>query len=550
MTEQKLNIKLVELLLETKTVERKVLQEKLKKAYYEGEPLITDDEYDKLFGSDDYVGYTPEQNGPWEVLDHKIEMGSLDKIKTWKDAESFVKKHQNRVVWEPKLDGLSMELVYEQGNLTHAILRGGGDKGEDVLKNAKNFQYVVKELPDNHAPYVSVRGEVVISQSCFNQLRQISGADYSNRRNCVPGICRRYDGRYSDFLSFWSYDIIEQNDKGEIKVYNNELEKLTTLYTYGFNLPFAYNTMTENQYNKYGDIRDTAEEFQMDGLVIKALDMSEQIALKFEPNGERTTVTEYQWEVGVTGKLAPKILFEKVNVGGSNLTKASGGSLRVLEELNAPIGSIVEVRKMNDVIPKVTRVITRPEGLNFEPPTNCPICGEELQRQGTDLYCVNQKCPIKLKNKCCAPYWAIAIKGITSGYIEKLVESGKITQPADTLKVTAEQIVQTGGYSLERAQWVVEETHKKWKEIIEQDLLLHLLWMLPIPTVSNAAYEKIADNFKTIDDFYLYLTSQDVEIEKSYWTNILGNAKGIKTQEYLIENREDIVKLIEGMRAL
>ena len=541
MTEQ--NKKLIALMKRIGVVDEKVLQEKLKKAYYEGEPIITDQEYDELFPND-YVGYIVEQNGPWEVREHKIAMGSLDKLKTWQEAVNWL-KDKKEIIWEPKLDGLSMELEYEFGQLKHATLRGGGDKGEDIFKNAINFIGVLLNIDAIDKPYTSVRGEVVISKTNFQKLCELSNEAYSNRRNCVPGICRRYDGLYSNLLSFYAYDIIEEGIE-----FISELHKLTTLYNYEFKLPFAFNTMTEQSYVSYGDIRDTAEEFQMDGLVIKTLDMSQQIALKFEPKGERTTVTGYQWEVGVTGKLAPKILFETVNIGGSNLSQASGGSLRVLEELNAPIGSIVEVRKMNDVIPKVTHAIERPNGAKFEPPTTCPICGQPLERQGTDLYCVNKTCLVKIKNKCCAVYWAIAIKGITSGFIEKRVEWGQIKQPHQVLEITPEQIVETGGYSLERAQWVIEEIHKKWKEIIKQDLLLHLLWMLPIPTVSNAAYEKIADNFKTIDAFYTYLTSQEVEIEKTYWTNILGNAKGIKTQEYLIENREDIVKLIEGMRVL
>ena len=203
MTEQ--NKKLIELMKHVGVVDEKVLQEKLKKAYYEGEPIISDTEYDELFGNKDYVGYTPEQSGPWEVLEHKIEMGSLDKLKTWEQAQNWL-KDKGAVIWEPKLDGLSIELVYELGKLTHAILRGGGDKGEDILKNARKFQYVPQTI-DTTVQYVSVRGEVVINQSSFNQLRQTSEADYSNRRNCVPGICRRYDGRYSDFLSFWAYDI-------------------------------------------------------------------------------------------------------------------------------------------------------------------------------------------------------------------------------------------------------------------------------------------------------------------------------------------------------
>lgn len=545
MTEQ--NKKIIELMKHIGVVDEKVLQEKLKKAYYEGEPLITDAEYDELFGDKDYVGYTPEQNGPWEVLDHKIEMGSLDKLKTWSEAEKWL-KDKSQVVWEPKLDGLSIELVYDFGILKHAILRGGGDKGEDILKNAINFKNVPQKIDAGTLPYVSVRGEVVIKQSDFDQLRQTFGADYSNRRNCVPGICRRYDGRYSDFLSFYAYDIVEiVNDVEDKKDYSTELEKLTTLYNYGFKLPFAFNTMSEENYIKYGDMRDTAEEFQMDGLVIKTMDMRHQIALKFEPKGETTTVTGYTWELGTTGKYVPTIWFEKVNVGGSNLQKAAIGSFQGYNDLHATIGSVVEVRKMGDVIPKVTRVITHNEKEVLGIPLYCPKCNQPFERQGADLYCTNPKCPSKIKNKCCAVYWAIAIKGITSGFIEKLVDEGKITQPHQVLRITAEDIVSTGGYSMDRANWVVEETHKKWKEIIDNNLVENFFWMLPIPTISNAAYTKLAAYFGNIQDIVEFLNDQLDETGKNDLIEMLGNAKGIKTFEYFEQNKEDIIELIREL---
>jgi DNA ligase (NAD+) len=543
MTE-KLDIEQVKLLLHTGTVERKVLQEKLKKAYYENEPLITDAEYDELFPKD-YVGYTPEQNGPWEVLEHKIAMGSLDKLKTWEQAEKWTKNKD--VLWQPKLDGLSIEMVYEQGKLTHAILRGGGDKGEDVLKNALSFKNVPHTINSTEL-YLSVRGEVVIAQSDFEDLCNQSNNAYSNRRNCIPGICRRYDGQYANHLSFYAYDICTEEmaqSNDDVRFYTDEKTKLLRLYELGFKIPFTRLTMTEEDYMSYGDIRDTAESFQMDGLVIKTTDGKEQIALKFEPKGEITTVTGYTWEVGTTGKLVPKILFETVNVGGSNLSQAAGGSLQGILDLNASIGSKVEVKRMGDVIPKVTRVVEKSEQ-KIEVPTTCPICGGTVERQGADIYCVNPDCKVKVKNKCCAVYWAIAIKGITSGWIEKLVDENKITKPSDVVKATADDIVSTGGYSLDRANWVIEEMHKKWKEIIDNELLEHLLWMLPIPTISNAGYKNITEQFKTITEFCTYL--QENDIIQQDWITIMGNAKGIKTYEYLSSNKEQIIDLIQTLR--
>ena len=240
MTEQ--NKKLIELMKHIGVVDEKLLQERLKKAYYEGEPLITDAEYDELFGDKDYVGYTVDQSGPWQVLPHKIPMGSLPKLKTWEDAQNWL-KDKGQVIWQPKLDGLSIELVYELGKLTHAILRGGGTEGEDVLKNAKNFQYVPDEIPTTNKSYVSVRGEVVISNESFGALLINSQESYSNRRNCVPGICRRYDGKYSEYLSFWAYDIIAEGT-----TYQEETSKLVALNHLGFKIPFSKIDMTEIEY--------------------------------------------------------------------------------------------------------------------------------------------------------------------------------------------------------------------------------------------------------------------------------------------------------------
>lgn len=538
MTEQ--NKKLVELMKHIGVVDEKLLQERLKKAYYEGEPLITDAEYDELFGDKDYVGYTVDQSGPWQVLPHKIPMGSLPKLKIWEDAQNWL-KDKGQVIWQPKLDGLSIELVYEFGKLTHAILRGGGTEGEDVLKNAKNFQFVPEQI-NTAVPYVSVRGEVVISNESFGKLLIDSQESYSNRRNCVPGICRRYDGKYSEYLSFWAYDIIAEGT-----TYQEETSKLVALNHLGFKIPFLKIDMTEIEYQGYGNIRDTANEFQMDGLVIKTNDLNFQIALKFEPNGEQTVVTNYTWEVGTTGKLVPIIWFEPVNVGGTTLKKASGASLRNIKQLNAPVGSIVEVRKMNDVIPKVTKCI-KSSNQPLDIPTHCPICGSLLEEQGADIYCVNSKCRIKMENKCTSVYWAVAIKGIKDGWIKKLMEQGLIEEPKDVLEVSYRQLASTG-MSEQRAQKVMEELRTKWSNIIKEDDVLKVLWMLPIPTIAGKAQEKLANYFETIQGLYVFVRDSH-ETDKSELIHILGNSKGNAAYSYFVENKEQILSLIDKLREL
>lgn len=537
------------LMTQTNTNTEQELQELLKKRYYEtNEPIIDDMTYDNLFGDKDYVGYTPEKNGPWDVLEHKIPMGSLEKIKTWDDAIKWV--NNKSVVWQPKLDGLSMELIYTQGKLSHAILRGGGDKGEDILKNAAKFEGSIPEIRETSFN-VSVRGEVVISSTNFEKLNRDSQGLYSNRRNCISGICRRYDGKYSEYLSFYTYDIIfYDNNNNIIARYNTYIDKIKELYELGFKIPFTLKDMNEAQYNSYAEIRNSAEQFQMDGLVIKSLENNDMIALKFPPNGEQTTVTGYTWEVGTTGKLVPVIYFEKVNIGGSNLTKASVGSYKIYKELNAPIGSIVEVRKMNDVIPKVVRTVQASEN-SLETPDVCPICGTKLELKGTDLYCVNNNCPVKIEQSCTAVYDVIAIKGIKSGWIKDLIKQGKIKEPADVLKITNDDIANLDGYSLKTAEKITSNFAEQINTIFANNdkYLKTFLKMIAIPGLGDKAYDKFANIFTDMNDIIVWI-QQLSEENKSQLKTALGNSAGEKSYDYIINHKSEILNLINAMKEL
>ena len=543
--QEKINL----LLQRTNLKTEQELQEYLKREYYTAKPIITDGEYDELFGDKDYVGYTVDaQTSPWNVLEHKIPMGSLEKIKTWEQAVKWV--GDRKVIWEPKLDGLSMEAVYENGILKHAILRGGGDKGEDIYKNAKNFIGVPQTIKTD-ALYVSVRGEVVISQSNFNKLVQLSNEAYSNRRNCIAGICRRYDGQYSNLLSFYTYDIIEEYSNSKIRAQGSETDKIMNLYHLGFKIPFAFNTMTEEKYHKYADIRNSAEEFQMDGLVIKCQDMSEQIALKFEPNGELTKVTGYTWEVGSTGKLVPVIHFEPVVVGGTKLTKASVGSYKIYQELNATEGSVVEVKKMNDVIPKVVRTVERNENEILEVPFICPVCGEGLAEKGTDLYCVNNDCPIKVELSCTSVYNAMIIKGITDKWVTELIKTNVIKQPADVIRVKAEDIANIEGYSLKTGTKIVEHFENEINKMYANGdkYLAQFLKMIPIPSLGEKAYEKFTNIFSDVRDFETWIKDiqhKDVNQLKA----ALGNAAGEKAFDYMKGHKQEIIELINATKEL
>ncbi len=506
------------------------LQQLLKQKYYEGTPVISDEQYDNMFNlNTEPIGYSVNKSS-WGVAKHLYRMGSLRKIKTYGDAVKWM-SDKSDVVIEPKLDGLSICYYYINGVCTSAVLRGDGISGEDIFVNAKKFKgYIENVRPDIKA----VRGEIVISLSDFEKIKD----EYSNRRNAVAGICRRQDGEFSDLLTFFAYDVQLEN-----AVNNTEINNMQLLYEHKFNVPFVYSELSEQLYLQLADMRLNAEPFQMDGLVLKINDIDTQnrlglkdmrplgqIALKFPPvsEGGETVLTGYEWNVGSTGAVIPKALFKTVDLQGSKVSKAAMGSFQQVIEMNMGIGSKILVKKMGDVIPKITDVLER-QGVP-EIPTACPDCGTTLIRRGANLFCDNPQCPQKLIASCSHFVKALKIKGLGNSFVAKLVKNKVINNPVQVLSLTPDILVKGVQMSVTRAS----NTVLLIKDALRQLSVNNILNLFLINGISAKAYDIISNYIKD-DVLKLFNITKEISIQ------LLGDSKGTELFEFIQKEKDNIL---------
>lgn len=451
------------------------LQQKLKAAYYEGNALVTDATYDKLFPVDP-IGYQV-QSVIWPKFTHLVESTAMSKFKKIEDANNLIQTTNFYVqVVEPKLDGINMKLYYEHGKLVHAVTRGSGVEGEDILLNALKFKQVLPSINTKFSMTV-IEGEITISANDFNIIKQTSSTEYSNRRNAAAGIARRLDGQNSEYLTFYAYTIYEP--------VNGKLDKLPVLdcrqklSAYGFSIPVDYLSTGKTLEQIYADaaqIRDTNEDYLLDGLVIKSRE--NRFALKFPANTGETTVTGYRWELGTTYKLIPVVLYDTITIGGANYSKASLASAQNYKNTNAPIGSTIEIARANEVIPYLKSVILRSDN-PLDIPTECPVCGAPLDWQGAHLVCNNENCGSRFYSKCQRLLAILDIRGFKFATIAELIKLGVVTEATQILTLTPEQLMQSG-----KSQRVAVKIAQGIKDRLKELSDVAIVFALNLPGIS------------------------------------------------------------------
>uniref|UniRef100_A0A6C0JQQ5 DNA ligase (NAD(+)) n=1 Tax=viral metagenome TaxID=1070528 RepID=A0A6C0JQQ5_9ZZZZ len=396
-------------------------------AYYNGKDLLMDDDtYDaaikKLESIDPenpYLQKIGQDNNPeFQKRQHKMPMGSQQKAA---NAEEFKKWHTkgyangDTMTVNHKLDGLSIELVYEKGKLVHGITRGKGNKGDDITKNVLKMKGIVKKL--DYPATCSIRGEIIMKTSTFEKKYKPKG--HKMVRTMAAGLSKRPDGVGCQDLHIIVYDILLHNmDDPEIlkKAPTTEKIKMQFLESQGF-------TTAETRYCKnikevlawYNELQDPENEtnrdsleIEIDGLVIKCntvdhedmkrMKPNRQIALKFPPRQVTSTLQKVVWNISGTN-YTPVAHITPVNIDGSTVTKASLCNPGVMKDLGLRIGSTVTVVKRGDIIPKIESVIEIGDGDEIDIPTECSNCSEQLVCTDTKLYCPNEECGNKLSHQ-------------------------------------------------------------------------------------------------------------------------------------------------------
>lgn len=419
------------------------LLEQADAAYYEqGEPIMTDYEYDvwrELFGERAKLGPTPLKK-----VDLPAPAGSLHKAKTNEDLLKWLGSSKAKVVATPKLDGVSVVLHYKDGRLRCACTRGDGLQGQDITGKVKLFRNPPPEKVSVKDEFV-VRGEAVLSEEDFAELK----TDYRNPRNTVAGVlnAKEVNEEVLNRIRLYVYSLLEAGSG--LPLLTDKIEELKLLKKMGFTVPKAKVftlTKTSELERIYQDI--APEGIAADGLVIESVDREGRLdfetgtlnpkwarAWKPELKPVTTTVEEVEWNVSRHGKLKPRVRVEPVEFGGVTVTYATGNHAQWIKENKIGPGAVVSLVRSGDVIPEIVTVL-RPGKVAL--PERCPECGTKTVWQSVDLVCPNKNCPGRTSRSLQHFLAALEVEGAGPGTARALMQAG-ITTPESLLKVAYEE---------------------------------------------------------------------------------------------------------------
>jgi len=462
---------------------RKELRRHNELYYVKGKPEISDSRYDELmrelkelekkhprYMSPDSPTQTVGAPIPEKFVKvrHRFPMLSLESVSDEEAAEHFDRTCGKEIgtapeyTCEPKLDGISIELVYENGAFTSGSTRGDGIVGEDVTLNLKTIPDVPGRLKGKKPPRrIAVRGEVMMHIKDFRELNKKQAAEgkdlFANPRNVAAGSMRQLDWRITGQrkLHVYCYRILDISE-GMPK---SQTEALKFLKELGFRIsPNARHCSGVKEVIAYHhDMEKKRDDldYEIDGVVVKVDDIASQeklgrrttnprwaIAYKFEPRKEITRVEDITVQVGRTGVLTPLALLQSVEVGGVTVSRATLHNMDQIAKLGVKIGDYVKVERAGDVIPHITEVLKRRRTggeKEFRMPKKCPSCGTPIEREDVFYRCpASIACPAQLKEAMIhyASKGAVDIDGFSDKTVELLYEKGLIKSIADiyTLK--------------------------------------------------------------------------------------------------------------------
>ena len=550
-----------------------ILNEASKAYYAEDHEIMSNFEYDKLYDelvaleqetgitlSDSptvHVGYEVVSELPKER--HPAPMLSLDKTKDVGALADWLNGKEGLLSW--KMDGLTVVLTYDNGELVKAVTRGNGEIGEVITANAKTFKNIPLRI--SYKGRLSVRGEAVISYSDFEKINsQIPDTDakYKNPRNLCSCSVRQLNSEITAKrnVRFFAFSMVEPEDKELVDSFENSFKKrFEYLESLGFQV-VEYKEVTSETIADA--VKSFAEkipqnDFPSDGLVLdledvaygKSLGMTakfprDAIAFKWQDEEAETTLTEIEWSPSRTGLINPVAIFEPVDLEGTEVRRASLHNISYVKDMKLGLGDRIKVYKANMIIPQISENLTKSGSLEI--PDTCPACGAATvikNENGTEtLNCPNPECPaknIKLFSLFVSRN-AMNIDGISEATLERFIAEGFLHRLSDIYKLSdyKDRIVVLDGFGEKSYNNMLSSIEKSRKCTMEG-----FLYGLGISGIGVANAKLIVRYFKSDFDRIMNATAAELcEIEG------VGDVMARDFTEYMskADKREEIERLL------
>ena len=518
------------------------LRRELERAGYEyyvlDKPTMSDYDYDhKLRRLEELEQAHPETVTPdsptqrvggqalstFEPVQHRVPLESLQDVFDFDEVRAFDQRVQSTVtgavyVVEPKVDGLSVALEYENGLFVRGATRGDGQVGEDVTANLRTVRSIPLRV-DGAPEHLIVRGEVFMPKKVFHALndeRERRGeALFANPRNAAAGSLRQQDPKIAaqrklDILVFnvqWSDGVAFQTHE----------ETLDYLAQKGFKvIPHKLCTTMDQVTERITQIGEDRDQFSfdIDGAVVKVNDLSQRAVLgstakfprwaaayKYPPEVKPSRLTDIVVQVGRTGVLTPKAVLEPVRLAGTTVTSATLHNQDFISDKDIRIGDTVLVRKAGEIIPEVLSVVLDKRPADSRPyflPKTCPVCGAPVERDedGAHMRCTGAECPAQLLRNLThfASRDAMDIDGLGVAVVENLVNAGLVKTPGDLYFLKEEDVAELDRMGKKSAQNLMAAIRRSKS----QDLA-RLIYAFGIRQVGQKAGKILAARFKTMD---------------------------------------------------
>ncbi|MBU1064316.1 NAD-dependent DNA ligase LigA [bacterium] len=521
-------------------------------------PTISDAEYDRLMRELQNLEESyPELKTPdsptqrvganplteFGNITHRVPLLSLDNAMNEAELTEFIKRVQKTLqgknvefVAEPKIDGLAVELVYENGIFINGSTRGDGITGEDITQNLKTIRSIPLKLKDNTIPapaLLEVRGEVYIDRRDFEKLNEqllAEGKDtFANPRNFAAGSLRQKDSRITAKrpLNIWCYSL----GACEGIAFDSHYEFLQILPKWGFRVnPLIKLCQSPDElleyYRHIEENRDSIS-YDIDGVVFKVNPIAQQeelgiksrsprwaIAGKFKAQQEITQILDIEASVGRTGAVTPVAHLEPVNVGGVVVSNATLHNQDEIDRKDIRLGDWVVIQRAGDVIPQVVKVITeRRNGTEqkYQIPDECPVCsGHVLRPEGEAKHrCQNMNCPAQLKGRLqhAVSKRALNLDGLGEKLIDQLIDNELIKNIADIFTLKKESLVSLERMADKSAQNIIDEINKKKQSPIPMN---KILFSFGIPHAGESVSKLISQKYDSIEDL-ININSESLE---------------------------------------